>query len=157
MNIRSKLNFTWDSLDAAKAGYARLKVNVQQAARSGATEQPWVKEYRDRFKEAIADDLNMPRALAVVWDMIGEANRRQDMGILDALYDFDQVLGLNLDIVAKSAEESELEPEFAALISEREQARADKNWARADELRKELATAGVILEDRPEGTIWRRQ
>lgn len=157
VHYRSKLTFTWESLDAAKTGFARLKTNVQQAARAGGEEQPWVAEYRERFKEAVADDLNMPRALAVVWDLIGEANRRQEMGILDALYDFDQVLGLNLAKSVELAEGSELEPEFDKLIKEREQARADKNWARADELRKELAAAGIILEDRPDGTIWRRQ
>jgi cysteinyl-tRNA synthetase len=156
VHYKSKLNFTWESLDAAAAGYDRLKAFVGLASRAGGTEQPWVQEYRGRFREAVTDDLNMPRAMAVVWEMVKEANTRQELGILDALYDFDQVLGLKLDEAAASAQERELEPEFAALIVEREKARAAKDWAKADDIRKELAAAGITIEDRPEGTVWRR-
>jgi cysteinyl-tRNA synthetase len=156
-HYRSKLSFTWESLDAAKAGYDRLKAFVTLASRAGGTEQPWMQEYRDRFTEAITDDLNMPRAVAVMWDLIREANTRNDFGVLGVLYDFDRVLGLKLAEAAESAKEQELEPEFVALIKEREQARADKNWARADEIRKELAASGIVLEDRPGETIWKRE
>lgn len=156
VHYKSKLNFTWESLDAAQAGYGRLKAFADLASRAGGTEGSWVKEYRNRFSEAINDDLNMPRAMAVMWEMIKEANTQQDFGVLDALYSFDQVFGLKLSESAASAQETELEPQFAALIAEREKARAEKNWARADEIRKELAAAGIIIEDRPEGTIRRR-
>lgn len=157
VHYRSKLTFTWDSLDAAKTGYNRLKAFIDLASRAGGTEQPWMREYRDRFKEAVTDDLNMPRAVAVMWELIREANSRQELDVLDVLYDFDQVLGLRLSEAAASAQEREIEPEFAALIVEREKARAERNWARADEIRKELSAAGIALEDRPEGTIWRRE
>ncbi len=156
VHYRSKLHFTWESLDAAAAGYDRLKAFVNQASRAGGDEPEWVQKYKDRFAEAVDDDLNIPRALAVVWEMIKEANRRQEYGVLDTLFTFDKVLGLKLDTATASAQEDELEPHYAELISEREQARASKDWARADEIRKELAAAGILLEDRPDGTIWRR-
>ncbi|MEN6519924.1 MAG: cysteine--tRNA ligase [Armatimonadota bacterium] len=156
VHYRSKLNFTWESLDAAQAGYNRLKAFVDLASRAEGTEEPWVSEYRERFKEAISDDLNVPRAIALTWEMIKEANTRQEFGVLDALYDFDKVFGLKLHESAASAQETELDPEFAALITEREKARKEKNWARADEIRNELSAAGITIEDRPEGTIWRR-
>ena len=111
--------------------------------------------YRDQFKEAITDDLNMPRAMAVMHELIRESNSRNEFGALEILLDFDRVLGLKLKEAIKS-EEDALEPEYAALIAEREKARAEKNWARADEIRKQLAEAGIILEDRSDGTIWRR-
>lgn len=156
-HYRSKLNFTWEALDAAQAGYERLKAFVQVAKRTGGEAQPWMEEYKTRFTEAITDDLNMPRAVAVMWELIKEANTRQEFGVMDVLNDFDRVLGLRLAEVVESSEESELEPEYAALITERETARKEKNWARADELRKELLASGIVLEDRPEGTIWRRE
>ena len=156
VHYRSRLNFTWESLDSAKAGYGRLKAFVHLASRAGRTEQPWVHDYRDRFRQAIDDDLNMPRAMAVTWEMIREANKREEFGVLDALYDFDKVFGLRLEQAAAAARERQLEPEFAALVTEREKARAAKDWARADEIRRKLAAAGIILEDRTEGTIWRR-
>ncbi|HOK55461.1 MAG TPA: cysteine--tRNA ligase, partial [Armatimonadota bacterium] len=58
VHYRSKLNFTWESLDAAQAGYNRLKAFIDVASRARGTEQPWVQEYRDRFRDAITDDLN---------------------------------------------------------------------------------------------------
>ncbi|HPP76522.1 MAG TPA: cysteine--tRNA ligase, partial [Armatimonadota bacterium] len=67
VHYRSKLNFTWESLDAAQAGYNRLKAFIDVASRARGTEQPWVQEYRDRFRDAITDDLNIPRAIAVMW------------------------------------------------------------------------------------------
>jgi cysteinyl-tRNA synthetase len=91
-----------------------------------------------------------------MWELVKEANVRKEFGVLEVLFDFDRVLGLKLSEAAESANEAELEPEFAALITERETARAEKNWARADEIRKELTAAGIVLEDRPDGTIWRR-
>jgi cysteinyl-tRNA synthetase len=156
VHYRSKLNFTWDSLEAAKAGRVRLKAFVELASRTGGTEPPWVRQFRDRFREAVTDDMNVPRAMAVVWELIREANTREELGILDVLQDFDRVLGLRLSEVALSAEKDELEPRLAAMIGEREKARAEKNWARADEIRRELTGQGIVLEDRPEGTIWRR-
>ncbi|MBI2843066.1 MAG: cysteine--tRNA ligase [Armatimonadetes bacterium] len=156
VHYRSKLTFTWEALDGAKAGYRRLKSFIDQASRAGGTEQPWMQEYRERFREEVLDDLNMPRAMAVMWEMIREANTRRELGVLNLLYDFDQVLGLKLSEAAASAEERELEPEYAALIVEREKARAQKDWTRADEIRRELATVGIAIEDRPEGTVWRR-
>lgn len=155
VHYRSKLNFTWESLDSAKAGHGRLKAFVELATRTGGEEKPWMKDYQDKFRDAVLDDLNMPRAMAVMWELIREANTRQEFGVLDILFDFDRVLGLKLSEAASGAQDAELEPEFAALIAEREKSRAEKNWARADEIRKELAAAGITLEDRPEGTVWR--
>jgi len=157
VHYRSKLNFTWESLDAAAAGYRRLTDFVALAARNTEViEKEWMQDYRKRFNEAIADDLNMPRAVAVMWELIREANAREDMGVLSLLYDFDRVLGLRLDRAAEQAAQDRLEPHLESLIKEREQARAEKNWARADEIRKQLAEAGIVLEDRPDGTIWKR-
>ncbi|MDO8684037.1 MAG: cysteine--tRNA ligase [Armatimonadota bacterium] len=153
---RTTLNFTWEAVGAAQSSLNSLYKFVRQAKREGALgpEPDWAREYRDQFNKALEDDLNTPRALAAVWDLIREANRRQDYNVLSVLYDFDKILGFDLE---QTPLEEELPEEYAALVAERQKAREAKDWARADELRKELEDAGILLEDRPEGTIWRRE
>jgi len=153
-HYRAKLKFTWESMDAAASGYSSLKDFVARASQIGGDGQPWVAEYRDRFASAISDDLNMPMAMGVVSEMIREAEKRREYGVLDALDDFDRVLGLKLRESAEAA--TNVDAEVEALIQEREQARAAKNWARADEIRKLLSEQGVTLEDTPHGTLWRK-
>ena len=153
-HYRAKLRFTWESMDAAASGYDGLKDFVARAIQIGGDEQPWVAEHRRKFEDAIADDLNMPQAMAAVNELIREAERRGEYGVLDALYSFDKVLGLNLRESAERA--TSVDARIEGLIKEREQARADKNWARADEIRKQLSEQGIALEDTPSGTLWRR-
>lgn len=152
-HYRTKLKFTWESLDSAASAYSGLKDFATRAKQRGGSEQPWVDEYRDRFKDAVADDLNMPQAMAVVAEMIREADKRSDYGVLDALYDFDQILGLNLREATEKA--TTVDSNVESLIKEREEARASKNWARADEIRKQLSEQGITLEDTASGTLWR--
>lgn len=154
-HYRTKLKFTWESMDAAASGYNSLRDFVARAHQIGGEEQAWVAEYRDRFTAAIGDDLNMPMAMAAVSEMIREADRRGEYGVLDALYDFDRVLGLDLKKSAEAA--TSVDADIEALIIEREQARKDKNWARADEIRKLLSDKGITLEDSAQGTLWRRE
>jgi cysteinyl-tRNA synthetase len=153
-HYRTKLKFTWDSMDAAASGYSSLKDFIARAKQIGGQEQSWVEEYRNRFKAAICDDLNMPMAMAAVSELIREADRRKEYGVLDALYDFDKVLGLKLREAAEQA--TSVDSEIEALIKEREEARASKNWARADEIRNILSEKGIVLEDTAAGTLWRK-
>lgn len=153
-HYRAKLHFTWEALDAARAGYQNLRDFVARAKQIGGQEQPWVAEHRRKFEEAIADDLNMPQAMAAVNELVREAERRREFGVLGALYDFDRVLGLKLRESAEHA--TNVDAQVEALIAERDQARARKDWARADEIRKQLSEQGIVLEDTPSGTLWRR-
>ena len=153
-HYRAKLKFTWEAMEAAAAGYRNLQDFVARATQIGGEEQPWVADHKDKFREAIADDLNMPQAMAAVNELIREADRRGEYGVLDALYDFDKVLGLRLKESAERATSVDIGVE--TLIKEREEARAARNWARADEIRKLLSEQGITLEDTPSGTLWRR-
>lgn len=153
-HYRTKLKFTWDSLDAAASGYESLKDFLARAKQIGGEWQQWMEEYEQRFEQAIADDLNMPQAMAAVSELVREAERRKEYGVLDVLYGFDRVLGLNLREAAERATSADADVE--ALIRDREEARSQKDWARADEIRKQLGEQGIVLEDTPSGTLWRR-
>ncbi len=151
---RAHLNFTWEAMEASQNALDSLYAFVREAKRAADNEEPeWTASYRSRFKNALEDDLNMPQAMAAVWDLIREARQRNELNIMPTLLDFDKVLGLKLDSVVS---EEPLEPELMKLVLEREEARKNKNWARADEIRNILAKKGILLEDRPDGTLWRR-
>ena len=114
---------------------------------------------RSAFEAAIDDDLNVSAALAAIFELVREANRRlaaRSISAADAdrvvelLRDLDRVLGILPD-----AGEA-LEPELAALLEARLAARAAREWARSDQLRDELAARGILVEDTRDGQRWRR-
>ena len=108
-------------------------------------------EYVARFDEALADDLNTPQALAVLWDAM---KSDLDPGAKRALLrDFDGVLGLGLSEVGAA---DEVDERIDGLVAEREAARSRRDFAGADAIRDALAAEGVVLEDGPEGTTWSR-
>ena len=105
----------------------------------------------DAFDEALADDLNTPQALAVLWDAM---KSDLDPGAKRALLrDFDGVLGLGLSEVGAV---DEVDERIDGLVAEREAARARRDFAGADAIRDALAAEGVVLEDGPDGTTWSR-
>ena len=108
-----------------------------------------IQKYRERFLEAINDDLNMPVAMSVVWDVVKNPNKSKKLQNL--LLKFDEVLGLNLKDYKK--EENVLPEEIQSLVNERNEARANKNWAESDRIRDLLIKKGYTVKDSKEGTI----
>ncbi len=160
-SYRVPLTFSWDAMDTAAESLSRLRDNVRRLGIEtrdvAATEPPAVLE--ERFKEAIADDLNIPSALAVTWEAVREANRATEItekrALLDLVLGFDWVLGLRLsDVVDADAET--LPADVAALVRQREDARAARNWPRADALREAIREKGYEVQDTPSGTRWQR-
>ncbi len=162
---RAPLEFGEDSLRAATAAVERLGnvLIALDAHRSDATGDPGfpalLGETRERFTAALDDDLNVSPALAAVFDLARELNRRLDAGTLSTadaqsaaafLRDLDRVLG-----VMEEGDEA-LEPELSAMLDERAAARAARDWATSDRLRDELAERGVAVEDTKTGQRWRR-
>jgi cysteinyl-tRNA synthetase len=149
-HYRSKLDFTFDAMQAAASGLRRLR----RAAAEGATEAvdlsaPPMASYRTRFADAVADDLALPKAVAIAHE-VASATDVTDAQRRALLLDFDQVLGLSID--APAAAEATALPEGAAeLLERRAAARAAKDWATSDALREELAALGVEVRDTPEG------
>ncbi|HJX33195.1 MAG TPA: cysteine--tRNA ligase [Solirubrobacterales bacterium] len=101
----------------------------------------------DAFRDALADDFNTPRAMAEVFELVGEANRGEVTGAPEALREMLELVGLD----SLAAAEGAAGPEAKALMAEREQARAAKDFARADEIRDRLAELGWEVRDSTEG------
>lgn len=143
-HYRSKLNFTWEALDASKSG---LKSVFKQIGSLGKTIGLIDLEYQEKFEEALADDFNTPKALAVMQEAL--KSDLSDPDKLATLIDFDRVLGLGFRNVLNS---EDLPKEVFALKEQRDQARSDKNWAESDRLRDEIGKLGYEVEDTKEGT-----
>lgn len=144
-HYRSKLNFTWKSLEAAQNALNNLREEVS------GWDEPKVgcAEFEGKFKEAVNDDLDMPKAISVMWEMIKSdyptSAKHQSILVMD------QVLGLGLDEVVKA----ELPDGAKELIDKRERLRDAGKFEESDKIRKELKNMGVEVEDTPEGAKWR--
>lgn len=150
-HYKSKLNFTFDALKGAQTALNRLREGIKQHALGEASiEKSELEKYHEQFKEAISDDLNSPKALAILWDVV--RNEKKSKDYLELISDFDKILGLDLDVEKIKAfeanKEDELSDEVKALIEQRNQARADKNWAEADRIRDLLTQMGVQINDK---------
>ena len=141
---RAKLSFTWESIDGAATALNRLRA----AAHSWGDPDTADEDYIAQFKERVEDDLNMPRVLALCWDLAG-SNLPDDIKKATLLH-FDQVMGLQLATWQPKAA-AEIPAEIQAMAEKRQQARTDKDWAVADQMRDEITAAGYEVEDTPEG------
>jgi len=171
-HYRSKLNFTWQSLEASQNALERLyefmneeseeckflpreglKVgDYDDSTRSRLSLKRGVFDYENKFLEAINNDLDTPRALAIVWEII-KSKEINDQDKKSLLLKFDAVLGLGLGETKK--EELIISNEVRGLVKEREEARKNKNWGKADELRSVIKEKGFIIEDLESGTVIR--
>lgn len=165
-HYRSQLNYSEDNLKQARAALERLytalrNTNPQAEAAEGA-------EFEQRFRDAMNDDFNTPEAYSVLFDMGREVNRlkTEDSVAADALAaklrQIAKVLGIlqqdpELFLQSSAASNDEEVAEIEALIKMRKDARESKNWAQADIARDKLNELGIILEDGPQGTSWRRK
>ena len=146
-HYRNKLNFTWESLDSAKTSLARLKENYKiQFSGNEEVEDNVIEEYKTRFNEAINDDLNMPQAMSVVWEVA--KNPVKSAKFAKLLLKFDEILGLKLDEEDKI---HELPEDIQKIVDERKIARENKDWAKSDELRDILNEKGYIVKDSKDG------
>lgn len=152
-HYRAKQNFTWEALEAAQTALGKLRKIVQELAEPAPGEIS--ESHKTRFQRAIEDDINMPSALAIVWD-VARDNSLSAAGKRATLLDFDRVLGLNLaESPKEKAMSDEVVAEIEAIVKERDSARANKDWAKSDALRDQLkAEYHVVLEDTVDGTKW---
>ncbi len=138
-HYRTPLNFTFDALQAAENALHKLYQTYEELPEKQGTV---VSGYQEKFKAGIENDLGTPTALAVVWELVKD-NAIAPEDKRTTLLDFDRVLGFGL-----TDRKKEIIPEqVQKLADEREMARQEKNWARADELRKEIEDNGYTVKD----------
>lgn len=154
---RKQLMFSFESLEEAQKALKKLRSKVSSILKDKSTEDAIrtekVELYKDKFLSQINDDLNMPNAFTVLEEVIkdGDLNSSEKANIIE---DFDKVFSLDLmkeEVVESNVDNSWIEE----LIEERNKARREKNWGRADEIRNELLEKGIELLDSKEGTTWK--
>ena len=169
-HYRSPLNYSTDSLDAARTTVRRFYTALR-----GYDISPDDKDltcaiveesYLQRFNDAMNDDLNTPEAIAVMHELTAAINREKDAQRAQVLASTLSHLGGRLGLLqqdaeaalrGKASEQGVSDEMINTLINERQQARANKDFKRSDEIRDELAAKGVVLEDAGASTSWRRE
>jgi len=164
-HYRQQLNFTFEGLDGAKNALQRLydfmdRLKSIKSQKSHPEVAEILNEAQSGFEESFDDDLNTLSALGKIFDLVKEINRFIDEGdfssqdaekTLALMQRFDSVLGI------LKREELKLDEKITELIRKRNQARREKKWEEADRVRKEIESLGIILEDTPEGTKWKKR
>ncbi len=147
-SYRTKLNFTWEGIEASQKALEKLRAGYQKHLEGNEDIlDEEISKYEENFHKAINDDLNMPLAMSVVWDVV--KNPKKSKKIAKLLEKFDTVLALGLD--KKSETQEEIPEEVIKLAEERLKARQEKNWAESDRLRDEILALGYSIKDSKEG------
>ena len=145
-HYKKPINFTFEAMDAAKVALNRLKEGYKRhLVGEQIVHESIVNEFEEKFLDAINDDLNMPLALSVIWDVVKYDKKSKTLAEL--LLKFDSVLGLNIE----KEEKIDLPEEIIKIVEERKEARVNKNWAKSDELRDKLISLGYTVKDTKDG------
>ncbi len=169
---RSPINYSFDAIEQCKASLERLYTcrNNLDFALKNATDAAGEKDAeiislidakKDKFIEAMEDDLNTGEALGALFELVKDINLYVNDGVQSkalteyAIKVFDELTGILGLLYNRNAEKS-LDDEIEALIAARNEARKNKNWAEADRIRDELKSQGIVLEDTPQGVKWHR-
>ena len=161
-HYRNKLNFTFEGAYGAQKALERLYDSyIKNANGVDDVDEDIIKEYAERFLAYINDDMNMPGAMSVVWEIA--RNAKKSIKFADLLLKFDKVLGLDMKnaenylLEFKHEESEELPKEIKVLVEERKQARAEKNWAKSDEIRDRIISLGYSIKDTKDGIIVKKE
>ena len=169
---RSPINYSFDAIEQCKASLERLYTcrNNMDFALQNAVDEAGEKDAeiiatidakKDKFIEAMEDDLNTGEALGAIFELVKEINLNVNDGVQSkalveyAIKVFDELMNVLGLLYNRNAEKS-LDDEIEALIQARNDARKAKNWAEADRIRDELKAQGIVLEDTPQGVKWHR-
>ena len=152
-HYRKPLTFSYDSLDNTAKAYDKLVKRISSLDRTGEVDKDKAEELNKIFTDALDNDLNTSLGLTAVYDILkADTNDATKLYLIEQ---FDKVLGLDLTN-AESGSADDLDSEIEALIAERQQARADKDWAKADKIRDDLLAKNIKLIDTPNGVTWEK-
>lgn len=150
-HYRKQLTFSYSSLDGAENAYKKLKNKVLSLSKDGEVETSVFNEYKNKFVSFLEDDINTANAISVIYDVLKA--KTNDLTKYELIKDFDKVLGLELTTETNNT--SEVDTEFInSKIEERNEAKKNKNYELADQIRNELLEMGIILKDTREGTTF---
>ncbi len=170
-HYRKPLNFTLDGLKAAEGNLRQFRGFLTRLAREEETAsdsnsgeaETVLKQAGEEFSTALAEDLNIARAIGVIFEMMQSLNRFLDAGEMsknaialarETMLGFDEVLGLKLEETEDTADLDVARIE--ELVAQRTEAKRNRDFATSDSIRDELAKLGIVLEDTPQGTVWRK-
>ncbi|MBU5485010.1 cysteine--tRNA ligase [Clostridium sp. MSJ-11] len=170
-HYRTQLNFSEELLESAKAGLERIynavgnlenllnEVTLENMNDDEKEYAKVIEGYKTKYIEKMDDDFNTADAISVIFDMIRDMNTNINRNSSKELINFSlsiiRELGEPLGIAQKTTK-LDLEKDIEDLVNKRQQARKDKNWALADEIRDELKNMGIVLEDTPQGVRWKK-
>lgn len=146
-HYRTQVNFTWEAVSAAQTALFRL---VEQYIELGQETGMPDGAYIERFREMVNDDLDMPKAVALAWELMKD-KKITNVDKKATLLQFDEVFGFRLKDVALQFAQTEIPAEVTALAEARKEAREAKEWNKADALRKEIEARGYIVKDTEKG------
>ncbi len=148
-HYRNKLNFTWEGMEATAKSLERLRNGYQvHLAGKDKVEDNEIQSLETKFHQAINDDLNMPLAMSIVWEVVRQEKKSPKWANL--LAKFDTVLGLKIQEVNNKQQE-EIPQEILNLVEQRKEARSNKDWAKSDELRDLIQRKGYLIKDTKDG------
>ena len=150
-HYRNQLVFTYDALDKATSTYNKLLNKIKNIKDDGNVDNDIVKKYQDKFKDAISNDLNTSLMLTCLYDILKEDTT--DKTKLEIIKDYDKVLSLNVLNNEKKLDE-ELIKYINEKLEERKLAKQNKDYEKADNIRKELESKNIKIKDTREGTIY---
>ena len=153
-HYRKQLAFSYESLDRAVSSYQSLKNKVKHMMNevTGEVDENLFHDYQQKFKDALSDDLNTANSLTVLYEVLKQdMNNKTKLALIE---DFDQVLSLSLLKVEEI--DDDLQQQVLELIAERTEAKKEKNFARADEIREILKNMGIQIKDTREGTTFEK-
>ena len=158
-HYRKPLEFSYEVLDNMSAAYEKLVKRIGSLKREGKIDQVQFDDYRAQFETALCDDLNSSMAITVLYDMLkADISDATKFALAES---FDQVLSLGLTTametrMADNGVDAELERYILEKIEERKAAKKEKDFARADAIRDDLLSKGIVLEDTREGVKWKK-
>ncbi len=155
-HYRSELVFTWESLQAAQNALFTLREHMRRLSENLERKRKKTlraEEYKKEFLDTVNNNLNMPKALTVVWKLVRNEKEVSNREKYELLQEFDKILALDL---VREVFKEKLPQKIEELIRKREAARKRKDWSTADRLREEIKKLGYLLEDTSKGVRWRK-